>query len=184
MSFITNIFRKSKNSPPNIHALISKLKKDAKHHQEVGKPLKLADIEAFERKIGVNISPSYSLFLQEFGDGAYWLYGCQPLDATNNPFWLKDLQPNVPEMVPLESDYISIESLFCLMTEDSNGGSWCWITSQPSPDGEYPLAYYHSWEKKLFYKIASFPRWLNILIDNKSEVIRILDEDQDKLGLG
>ena len=143
-----------------------------------------SEIQKLEGQNGVKFPLSYKTFLQEFGDGAYWLYGRQPMDSATRPFWLKALRPQTPDMIPVDGDnLVPRDSLLCLMTEDSNGGSWCWLTSEPDADGEWPLAYYEQFEGKLFYKVATFADWLNILINNRSEVIRVLDEE-GKLDLG
>ena len=78
---------------------------------------------------------------------------------------------------------ILANTLLCLMTEDSNGGAWFWLTSEASKNGEWPLAYYSLSDKKLHYKVKNFTEWLKILTKNENEVIRGLDVDE-KLGLG
>jgi hypothetical protein len=78
---------------------------------------------------------------------------------------------------------IEVNTLLSLMTEDSNGGAWVWLTSENSESGEWPLAYYSLSDKKLHYKVKNFTEWLRLLTKCKSEVIRELDVD-DKLGLG
>lgn len=68
------------------------------------------------------------------------------------------------------------------MTEDSNGGAWCWLTSESDEDGELALAYYDPFKEELFYKVPNFTNWLEILVREKQEIIRILDVDE-VLGL-
>ncbi len=78
---------------------------------------------------------------------------------------------------------IKVDSLLCLMTEDSNGGAWCWLTSEGKDDGEWALAYYSLHDRKLYYKVKDFTEWLRLLVMSKGEVIRELD-NENKLGLG
>ena len=66
------------------------------------------------------------------------------------------------------------------MTEDSNGGAWCWLTSEKK-ENEWALAYYIN--QKLHFKVENFTEWLNLLTKNGYEVIRELDTE-DELGLG
>ena len=87
------------------------------------------------------------------------------------------------EKIELDKREIKVDSLLCLMSEDSNGGAWCWLTSEETKDGEWPLAYYSLSDKKLHYKVQNFAQRLKILINSKGEVIRELDLDY-KLGLG
>jgi hypothetical protein len=166
------------------HELLAQLTKDPDRHQGVGDRLTECEILKLEEENSIKLPQSYKAFLQEFGDGAYWLYGCQAMDSVRRPFWLKDHHRQTPELVPLDGNgSFPRDSLLCLMAEDSNGGSWCWLTSAPTANGEWPLAYYMPSEEMLYYKVGGFSDWLNILISRQSEVIRVLDEE-DKLGLG
>jgi hypothetical protein len=191
MSFFRNLFSKrigkddkASTRHLDIDSLIKQLSKDKKDHTEIGPRLSIEEIKSFEERSGFHAPPSFSKFLQEFGDGAYWLYSVQPIDSTSRPFWLKKIRPKLPDVIPSDfSSQYEADSLFCLMSEDSNGGSWCWLTNEKDATGEYPLAYYAQFEKKLFYKVASFTDWLQILVSTKSEVIRNLDVE-DKLCLG
>ena len=184
MSWFKKLFGKKQHEDTDIYSLVEQLRKDFSMHEEVGAPLAEGEIEAYEEKIGLRLPPSFRFFLSHFGNGAYWLYGCQPLDSTDNPFWLKDVRPNAPAMIPLDGGgAVAKDSLLCLMTEDSNGGSWCWLTSERDSNGEWPLAYYEPMEKRLFYKVPSFVHWLSLLVKNRQEVIRTLDQDE-RLCLG
>ena len=73
--------------------------------------------------------------------------------------------------------------MLCLMTEDSNGGAWCWITTEDKENGEWSLAYYNINDEKFYYKVSSFIEWLEIATTCKEEVIRELDVEEI-LGLG
>jgi len=182
MSFFSRFFRMKRPENTKIESLIKQLKRDMSRHEGVGPPLTTQDVEEFEKRIDLHIPPSFGTFLTKFGDGAYWLYGCQPIDSSKNPFWLRDTRPNAPAQVPLEgAESVEIDTLLCLMTEDSNGGAWCWLTSLRTADGEWPLAYFM--DGKLFYQVESFTRWLAILVRNQQEVIRVLDVEE-RLDLG
>lgn len=184
MSLFEKLFGKKRCGAMDINSLVKQLKKDSSQHEGVGYPLTEQQVKAFETRIGLQAPPSFVAFLRQFGNGAYWLYGCQPVDSIDNPFWLRDFRPDAPSMIPLDDgDPVAKDSLLCLMTEDSNGGSWCWLTSEGSAEGEWPLAYYEFIKEELFYKVESFDHWLSLLVKHQQEVIRTLDID-DKLGLG
>ena len=138
----------------------------------------------FEENTGFSLPTSFRTFVEQFGNGAYWLYGSQPLDSITNPVWLKNLRSDLPDDIEIdEGGMVRKEALLCLMTEDSNGGSWCWITNAINSGGECSLAYFS--DGKLYYSLPTFEEWLRILVTEKTEVIRALDYDKaDKLGLG
>ena len=64
------------------------------------------------------------------------------------------------------------------MTEDSNGGAWCWITTENNENGEWSLAYFNIDDKKFYYKVSNFIEWLEIATTCKEEVIRELDVEE------
>ena len=175
----------------NISTLVEQIK--AKHKS---KPLSDADIKGLIQQSGFTLPPSYLVFLYEFGNGdtidrgSYQIF-YQDIDAPDNVWDFSRAHPDAPDLIPVEGGSpVPKSSLFCLMTEDSNGGSWCWLTSEPDADGEYPLAYYsrgYSGEedigKQLFYRVPNFTTWLDILVRDRHEVIRSLDVD-DRLHLG
>lgn len=183
MSWFSRFFRQSKQNPP-IQELINQLKKDFAQHQDVGKPASDEQIASFEEKTGFQLPPSFRKFVKDFGNGAYWLYGTQPIDSLNQPKWAMEFHQNLTDSVPIDNGNLANkDSLLCLMTEDSNGGSWCWLTEEKSLEEECPLAYLSS--GTLYYKLPSFLEWLTILVNEKQEVIRFLDYDKaDKLELG
>jgi hypothetical protein len=171
----------------NITSLLKKLKSDMKLHESVGPKLTQEEITKLENKLGLKFPPSYKVFLQDFGDGAYWLYGSQPIDTISqihNP-WLKTIRADAPALIPVDQhNQVPRDSILLLMSEDSNGGSWCWLTSKAQADGEWPLAYYEPFNMKtLCYEVPTFASWLSLLIKNRTEVIRVLDKE-DRLGLG
>ena len=163
--------------------LIKTLIADSKKHQEIGPKLTDSEIRDVENELGLKLPPSYRIFLKEFGNGAYWLYMNAIDDIKQKNFlnkYRKDLRKTI-ELVG-EKEY-KVGSLLCLMTEDSNGGAWVWLTSENPENGEWPLAYYSLSDKKLHYKVDNFIEWLRLLTKGKYEVIRELDVE-NKLGLG
>ena len=163
--------------------LIRILNADSKQHQEIGPKLTDIEIQEVERKIGLTLPESYKIFLKEFGNGAYWIY-MTSLDDINRFSYLKEYRKELGNTIELVGEKeIEVSTLLSLMTEDSNGGAWVWLTSENLESGEWPLAYYSLSDKKLHYKVKNFTEWLRLLTKCKSEVIRELDVD-DKLGLG
>jgi hypothetical protein len=171
----------------NISTLVEQIKVAHK-----SKPLSDADIQTLVQQSGFTLPPSYLVFLNEFGNGdtidrgSYQIF-YQDIDAPDNVWEFSRAHPDAPDLVPVNGGSpVPKSSLFCLMTEDSNGGSWCWLTSEPDAEGEYPLAYYFSGEddvKRLFFTVPNFATWLEILVRDKHEVIRSLDVNY-KLSLG
>lgn len=169
----------------DIHELIAELKSKPTMHQKVGAPLTDEEIAQLEERSGFRVPPSYRVFLREFGDGAYNLYDTQPVDSFRSPRWFRDYKFRADllgESLQLDGGgNIPKDSLFCLMTEDSNGGAWCWLTTESDEQGECPLAYLM--EGTLYCKVPSFTEWVRALVVGKQEVIRTLDTE-DKSGLG
>lgn len=175
-------FKSSSDYKSLISNSIITLLEDFDVHQQVAKKMNNQEIQLVEKKLNLNLPNSYKIFLKYFGDGAYWIY-FQTIDQIQNYSWLKDYRDNLGETLQLNKETIDVDSLLCLMSEDSNGGAWCWLTFQQNNDGEWPLAYYSISDKKLHYKVKNFTEWLKILTETKYEVIRELDIDE-KLGLG
>ena len=166
--------------------LIAQLKVREHRHEKVGKTLTEEEITTFESRTGFRICPSYRVFLKEFGNGATALYRTQGIDSYEPPSGpMKEYRyraATAPGLVSVDGGQpIPRESLFTLMTQDSNGGAWLWLTSQPDVNGEYPLTYLMA--DTLFCKVVNFTEWLRTLVMNEEEVIRVLDKD-DKCGLG
>ena len=177
------------NDLNNMNSLISILKSDSKLHKDVESPITDKEISITESELEIKLPESYKHFLKEFGNGAYWLYHVdQPINGINKEYgklhWLGEYRTYLDAKI--ESDgFGSFETkkLLCLMTENSNGGAWVWITTENKDDGEWPLAYYNIDDRKLYYKISNFIEWLEIATKSKEEVIRQLDIE-DRLGLG
>ncbi len=164
-----------------ISAVVTRLHADRDKHEDVGPCLKKSEIQRIERRLDVSLSPSYATFLTEFGDGAYWLYGAQAVDHAHHVDWLPKNRPNVPARVTYQGSYVASCRLYCLMTEDSNGGAWCWLPDFTDENGEQPLGYYDS-DRTVHFRV-NFVDWLNLLVEHKDEVVRRLDKD-GALGLG
>ncbi len=179
----------SNNEFNYMDSLILILKSDSAFHKEVERPITDEEIILTETELGIKLPPSYKHFLKEFGNGAYWLYNVdQPINGINKEYgnihWLGEHRNYLDDTI--ESDgfgTFETKKLLCLMTENSNGGAWVWITTENNNDGEWPLAYYNISDRKLYYKISNFVEWLKIATKSKKEVIRQLDKEF-RLGLG
>ncbi|WP_175578602.1 SMI1/KNR4 family protein [Tenacibaculum aiptasiae] len=166
-----------------IQELIKILIEDSKLHEKIGPKLTNTEIQKIENDLGLKLPPSYKFFLKEFGNGAYWLYA-NPIDDIKQKSFLSTYREGLGEIIELIGEKeLKVNTLLSLMSEDSNGGAWVWLTSENSENGEWSLAYYSMDDKKLHYKVKNFAEWLRLLIKNKSEVIRALDIE-NKLGLG
>jgi len=173
------------NNMSKIDSLIAILKSDLELHKDVEKTVTDVEIKEAELKLGVQLPPSYKQFLKEFGNGAYWLYHVdQSVNGVHQIHWFSEYRNYVPDTVHTDG-FGSFESntLLCLMTEDSNGGAWCWITTEDKENGEWSLAYYNINDEKFYYKVSNFIEWLEIATTCKEEVIRELDVEEI-LGLG
>lgn len=151
-----------------------------KEHTLVRKKLNDEEIKLIEKKLQLKLPASYKIFLKCFGDGGYWVFS-QEIDSIQNYSYLKDYNQSLEQTLQLEGQTIPVDSLLCLMAEDSNGGAWCWLTSEEKKDNEWALAYYI--DQKLHYKVKNFTEWLKLLTKEGSEVIRELDIEEE-LGLG
>jgi hypothetical protein len=164
--------------------LIDILLEDTHLHTDIGPKLKEAEIIESEKRLGMRLPTSYRYFLRNFGNSAYWIYN-QSLNEVETLSFLKEYRKNLGKTIELveEGRQIEVASLLCIMTEDSNGGAWCWITSENKDSGEWPLVYYSLSDKRLHYKLENFVMWMKTLTECKHEVIRELDKEE-KLNLG
>ncbi|WP_299105640.1 SMI1/KNR4 family protein [uncultured Tenacibaculum sp.] len=170
------------NQHPITQQIIT-LIEDSDLHSEVGATLSDIEVKNIEREIDLELPLSYKIFLKYFGDGGTWIY-TQPIDSIKDNFQRKNLRSNLGERIEIVGEKeIETNSLLFLMTEDANGGAWCWLTSEANEEGEWPLAYYSIRDDKLHYKTENFTEWLKTLVLTKSEVIVELDLDF-RLGLG
>ena len=159
---------------------IVKLLLDFDLHENIGKTITDSEILQIEEKLKFGLPKSYKIFLKYFGDGGFWIYH-QSIDQIQNYSWLNDYRVKIGKTIKFESKKLSVSSLLSLMTEDSNGGAWCWLTSEKKENNEYSLVYFIN--GKLHYKVENFTEWLSILVNNNGEVIRSLDL-KENLGLG
>lgn len=173
---------KSSYNKHKISRLLITMLEEFQLHDDVQPTITETELTEIEKQINLTLPLSYKLFLKYFGDGGTWIYA-NSIDSIRNRSWLSDYRNELNEKIELDKREIKVDSLLCLMSEDSNGGAWCWLTSEETKDGEWPLAYYSLSDKKLHYKVQNFAQWLKILINSKGEVIRELDLDY-KLGLG
>ncbi len=166
-----------------VSTIIIELLEDSNHHIEIEEVLSDQEIKEIEDKLGFLLPTSYKIFLKYFGDRGAWVY-MNSIDHIKNYSFLKDYRKSLNTTIELvDHMQIQVDSLLCLMTEDSNGGAWVWLTEEEKENNEWGLAYYSSKHKKLFYKVENFTEWLNILVKSKGEVITELDENY-QLGLG
>ena len=164
--------------------LVDILIADSHLHTDIGPKLTEIEIKESEERLGLRLPASYRFFLKNFGNSAYWIYH-QNVNELETLSFLNEYPKNPRKTIELEEEgrQIEVASLLCLMTEDSNGGAWCWITSENNDSGEWPLVYYSLSDRKLHYKLENFVKWLEILTECKHEVIRELDK-AEKLHLG
>lgn len=151
-------------------------------HEELGQKLNKDEINSIENELNFKLPESYKIFLRYFADGGSWVF-CQNIDSIQNYSWLRDYRKDLNKTILLNGENINVDSLLCLMSEDYNGGAWCWLTSEEKNNNEWSLAYYSLSDQKLYYKVKNFTEWLKILTKDEYEVIRVLDIDE-KLGLG
>jgi hypothetical protein len=174
-------FRNSTDFQHPISSAILNLLENFDVHDGVGKRLNDEEIKSIENKLQLDLPTSYKIFLKHFGDGGNWVFS-QYIDSIQISSWLSDYRDDFSETIELDGGkLLKVNSLLCLMTEDSNGGAWCWLTSEKDTNGEWELAY--CIDNKLHYKVVNFTAWLNILTKEGSEVIRELDLEET-LGLG
>jgi len=176
------------NQDIEMNVLIGVLKKDNEQHEKVEPVISAIEIQKEEKKIGLSLPNSYKLFLNSFGNGAESIYHIdQPINGVNTKYggihWLGKYRKDLDKEI--HSDGFGIfktNSLLCLMTENSNGGAWVWLTSENSENGEWPLAFYNM-DGKLYYRVENFKEWVRIATKCKGEVIRELEKEY-KLNLG
>lgn len=177
--------KKASYTEVEIMDLIIRLTDDYDEHKNIGKKLSDEKISEFEVKKGFNLPNSYKFFLKYFGDGVKHMYNNpnNSIDQIEKIKWLREYNKSVNDKIEIGNEYkINSSSLLCITEEDSQGGIWCWLTSEKNENGEWPLVYYNINDKKINYKVFSFTEWLSILVDNKSEVTKELNRNYKKLG--
>jgi hypothetical protein len=175
-----------------MEGLLARLRAEGEH--ETYPPAAEDEVLSTEQAIGRPLPPSFRQFLGSFSNGAYLLM-LQEVSAAGagNP-QIGAIQDVLPTMVenpgsrlPLDSGEPVLAAALVPFSLDHNGNCWCFITSEPSPDGEYPVAYYDTRHGRLYGRLPGFRAWLTTLLDEQDEVIRTLYDDhviQDELGLG
>ncbi|MFB9054138.1 SMI1/KNR4 family protein [Formosa undariae] len=177
-----NAINQSTYNKHKISKLLITLLEEFQLHNDVQPVLTETELVKIEKQLDLTLPLSYKLFLKYFGYGGNWIYA-NSIGSIRDRSFLSDYRNELDEKIELDNKKIKVDSLLCLMPEDSNGGAWCWLTTEDTKDGEWPLAYYSLSNKKLNYKVQNFTEWLQILINSKGEVIRELDFD-DELGSG
>ncbi len=169
-----------------VDSLIAILKEDIKLHRDIERCATDEEIKMAETDLGIKLPPSYTQFLKEFGNGAYWLYDAdQPINGINRKYgkihWLGDYRKHLDDEIQSDGfGTFKTRTLLCLMTENSNGGAWCWMTSESDENGEWPLAYYNISDRKLYYKVSDFIEWLDIATKCKGTSNNLLFGDKDR----
>jgi hypothetical protein len=168
----------------SIEEILMRLEREGTH--ETYPPASEAECDQTEQVIGAPLPASYRTFVSRFSNGAY-LFELQEVSAVGpgneqigpiGPF-PGGGDPESPAG-PLPAETLVPFSF------DSNGNYWCFLTSFPAADGEYPVAYFDAERSRLVAQLAGFEEWLTVLTDKQDEVIRVLDggRDVDELNLG
>ncbi|SNR17598.1 SMI1/KNR4 family protein [Tenacibaculum jejuense] len=179
---------KKKTSTTNTHtnneltSIINAIKQDASKHLNIEKKLTDDEVSSIEKKIGKSLPETYKYFLKTIGAGAELIY-YQPIDDIRRYSYLSSYRELNQKIELVNEKYVPSNSLLCLMSEDSNGGSWVWLTSEKKENNEWSLAYFDIKDQKLYFKVTNFTEWLKLLYSSKGEVIRELDKNHI-LGLG
>ncbi|WP_299712809.1 SMI1/KNR4 family protein [uncultured Tenacibaculum sp.] len=179
---------KKKTLKTNIHTnkelvnIVNAINEDTSKHLNVQEKLTDDEILSIEKKIGKSLPESYKYFLKNIGAGAELIY-YQPIDDIRRYNYLNSFRKLSQEIELVNEKNVPLNSLLCLMSGDSNGGAWVWLTSEKKEDNEWSLAYYSIQDQRLYFKVANFTEWLKLLYRSKGEVIRELDKDYI-LGLG
>lgn len=174
--------------------LIKSLVKEKELHETYEVASK-EDIEKTENDLNCKLPKSYCDFVLRFSNGAF-LYMIQEVSAVGDgnkqilPMQRLSLQRmtsvETHEMINIrEGGSVSIDHLIPFSL-DHNGNAWCFIVNQMI-DEEYIVAYFDSHNPKLYGTMDNFNEWLNVLINNREEVIRTLYDDNVismELGLG
>ncbi len=177
-----------------IEELIQKLEEEKEQHEMYEKATD-ADIDKTESAIGQKLPQSYKTFVTSFSNGAY-LYTMQEVSAVGDgneqiiPIqaveWLDPVYTDKNPIPFRGGGEVAPENLVPFGL-DHNANAWCFVLDPNAPEAECPVAYLHISGRKLYGKLDNFAKWVEILIEEQSEVIRVLyDEDviYDELDLG
>lgn len=119
--------------------------------------------------MGVTLPPSYRSFVTGFSNGAY-LFMLQEVSAVGSG------NEQIGPILDNAAAYGGGDIPFSL---DSNGNAWCFMAGE----GENAVAYHDTETGRLEGELPSFEAWIEILIREQDEVIRVLGFT-DELGLG
>lgn len=164
---------------------LERLEREGTH--ETYPPASQSELEETERVIGIALPASYRAFVSTFSNGAY-VFEVQEVSAVGKG------NEQIGPLRPFPDGEESIESAagsvpgdtLVPFSFDSNGNCWCFLTSLPVADGEYPVAYFDVEGSRLAVQLSGFEEWLTILTSTQDEVIRVLDGGRyvDELNLG
>jgi hypothetical protein len=145
-----------------IEDLIAELRSQGEH--ETYPPASSDEVQQTESALAVALPPSFRSFVTEFSNGAYlfMLQEVSAVGAGNEQIGpIQDVADGFGGHVPFSLD--------------SNGNAWCFVG-----DG---VAYFDTHAQRLVGELPSFEAWLELLIREQDEVIRVLGF-ADELGLG
>ncbi|WP_075342914.1 SMI1/KNR4 family protein [Tenacibaculum agarivorans] len=166
---------KSSHSEDTTMDLIIILLDNYSRHKNLGKKLSDDEILAIEKDLNLTLPKSYKLFLKHMANGG--VFYDNPINDIRKSIFLSESVEDIGPKIEIvgERKQILTNTLLPLTSVDMNGGSWCWLTNEVTENGEWPLAYYSNLDNKLHFKVTNFAEWLEILVDNRSEVISELD---------
>ncbi len=127
---------------PEVETLVAILKSDLSLHKDVHNPVSDQEISLTESELGIKLPASYKHFLKKFGNGATWLYHVdQPVNGVQLEYgtihWLGTYRTSLDSTIASDGfGTFEVKKLLCLMTENSNGGAWVWLTSESEDSGE------------------------------------------------
>ena len=169
--------------------LIGRLRENGEH--ETYPPASMEAVEQTEVALGVKLPRSFRTFVTEYSNGAY-LFSLQEVSAVGdgNP-QVAPIQANLGGGFPAEAGVeLPVAGSSPVMSDsvvpfslDSNGNCWCFLSDRRSGDNEYEVAYCDTQQARLVGRLPSFDAWLELLIRDQDEVIRVLGF-ADQLGLG
>jgi hypothetical protein len=160
---------------------------------ELHPPASDEDVSRTEAAIGRALPESYRTLMRTFSNGAY-LYTLQEVSAVGSGNHriaaIQDIHwpaGDPQEAIPIRGGgEIRLGGLIPFAL-DHNRNAWCFLTDAESSPGEYRVAYFDTFGRRLYCPLPSFAEWLKVLIDNQDEVIRVLcDRDviENELKLG
>jgi hypothetical protein len=160
---------------------------------ELYPPASGEDVKRTETSIGRALPDSYRTFVRTFSNGAY-LYTLQEVSAVGGGndqiAAIQDIEWLVgdpDEVIPIRSGGEVRLGELIRFALDHNRNAWCFLATAESSPGEYRVAYFDTHGRRLYCPLPSFTQWLEVLIGNQDEVIRVLcdpDVIENELKLG